>query len=216
VIIAAPIFDSLKPLQQFVFDGLTWKQYETLLDSLGERRLRHTYVEGRLEVVTPSYDHESSKTFVGGLVEMLCRLYGIPRKGAGSTTMKKEDWERGLEPDECYYIGGKSVAAMRNKVKFDADKDPPPDLVVEIDVTASSKHRIEMYRRMGVAEVWRCRNHAVTFFSLTKDGRYRQIKHSRHFPVLTSEELTRFVGMRQELDDTELELRFETWVREQL
>ena len=209
MIVAAPIVESLKPLQQFVFDGLSWEQYETLLDSLGEQRLRHTFVEGSLEVVTPSYDHESSKTFVGDIVAVLCRVLGVPRAGAGSTAMKKEAWKRGLEPDECFYLGDKSVSAMRSKREFDADKDPPPDLVVEVDVTASSKHRIEMYRRMGVSEVWRCRNHNVTFLGLMKDGRYRQIKRSRHFPVLTSEDLTRFLAMRDELDDTALELRFD-------
>jgi len=216
VIIATPLVDSLKPLQQFVFNGLTWKQYETLLDSLGERRLRHTYVEGSLEVVTPSYGHESSKSFVGGLVEMMCRLRRLPRQSAGSTTMKRKDFDRGLEPDECFFLGKDSAAAMRGKTQYYADVDPPPDLVVEVDVTASSKHRIEMYRLLGVREVWRCRNYDVTFLGLTKDGRYRQIKRSRHFPFLSSDDLNRFIDLRQELDDTELELQFEDWVREQL
>ena len=216
MIVAAPIVDSLKPLQQFVFDGLTWEQYETLLASLGERRLRHTFVEGRLEVVTPSYAHESSKSFVGGLVEMMCRLCRLPRQSAGSTTMKREDFERGLEPDECFFLGKDSAAAMRGKSQYDADKDPPPDLVIEVDVTSNSKHRVEMYRRMGVPEVWRCRNYVVTFLGLTKDGRYRQILRSRHFSFLSSDELNRIIELRDELDDTGVELQFEAWVREQI
>ena len=73
-----------------------------------------------------------------------------------------------------------------------------------------------MYRRMGVAEVWRCRNYAVTFMGLTKDGRYRENKRSRHFPFLTSDDLNRFIELREELDDTELELQFEEWVRDQI
>lgn len=214
--VATTTSDALAPLQQYVFDGLSWEQYETLLATLGERRLRHTFKDGRLEVVTPSYGHESSKTILGGFVAILCRALQIPRKDAGSTTMKKEEWNRGLEPDECFFIGEKSVAAMHGKDEFDADRDPPPDLVVEIDVTASSDDRIEMYRRMGVAEVWRDKNEVVTFLGLTKDGRYQHIKRSRQFPFLTSDELTRFVTMRHELNDTEVELRFEAWVKEQL
>lgn len=216
MIIAAPLLDSLVPKQQFVFDDLSWQQYEKLLESLGERRLRHTFAEGSLEVVTPSYGHESSKSLVGGFVEMMCRHCRLPRRSAGSTTMKKQQWERGLEPDECFYIGKQSATAMRGKEEFDADKDPPPDLVIEVDVTATSKHRIEMYRRMGVPEVWRCKNYAVTFLGLGKDRRYRAIKRSRHFPFLSSERLTQFVELRHELDDTELELQFEEWVREQI
>jgi len=216
VIVAATVADSLAPLQQFVFDGLSWEQYETLLDSLGERRLRHTFAQGSLEVVTPSYGHESSKTLLGDFVAVLCRITHTPRKSAGSTTMKKRAWKRGLEPDECFYIGQRSVAAMRGRDEFDADRDPPPDLVIEIDVTASSDNRIEMYRRMGVAEVWRDKSEIITFLGLTKDGRYRQIKRSRQFPFLTSDKLTQFVATRHQLDDTELELRFEAWVKEQL
>ncbi|MDA1048927.1 MAG: Uma2 family endonuclease [Planctomycetota bacterium] len=216
MIVAAPIVDSLKPLQQFVFNGLSWEQYEALLESLGERRLRHTFVEGRLEVVTPSYEHESSKTLIGNLVAALCRVCRMPRQNAGSTTMKREDFERGLEPDECFFLGKDSAAAMRGKSQYYADIDPPPDLVVEVDVTASSKHRIEMYRLLGVQEVWRCRNYVVTFLGLTKDGRYRQIKRSRHFSFLSSDDLNRFIELRDEMDDTETELQFEDWVRGQL
>ena len=208
--------DPLAPLQRYVFSGLSWEQYETLLDNLGENRLRHTFVKGSLEVVTPSYGHEWSKSLLGDFVATLCRVLRLPRINAGSTTMKKQDWERGLEPDECFFIGHESVAAMRSKDEFDADRDPPPDLVVEIDVTASSDDRIEIYRRMGVAEVWRSKNKVVTFLGLTKNGRYRKIKHSHHFPFLTSEELTRFAAMQHELDDTELELQFEVWVRQQI
>ncbi|MBP87199.1 MAG: hypothetical protein CMJ64_10845 [Planctomycetaceae bacterium] len=217
MIVAAPLQKSLQPLQRFVFDGLTWATYETLLDSLGENHLRHTYLEGSLEVVTPSYDHEWSKTLLGDFVATLCRVSRIPRKNAGSTTMKDEDWDRGLEPDECFFIGDESVAAMRGKTQFDVSRDPPPDLVVEIDVTASSDHRIEMYRLKGVREVWRSKNDTIVFLGLSKNGHYRQIKKSRHFPLLTSQELTRFVAMRHELgDDTEVELQFEEWVREQI
>jgi Uma2 family endonuclease len=217
LIVAAPGRNSLQPLQRFVFDGLSWAQYEALLASLGERRLRHTYTKGSLEVVTPSYDHEWSKTLIGDLIATLCRALRLPRQNAGSTTMKREGWERGLEPDECFFVGKKSVAAMRGKTEFDADRDPSPDLVVEIDVTASSDQRIEMYRRMRVPEVWRSKNETIVFLGLSKDGRYRQIKKSRHFPFLSSQELTRFVAMRHELgDDTEVELRFEEWVRQQI
>ena len=217
MIVAAPVAKSLRPIQQFVFDGLTWQQYETLLDLLGERRLRHTYVRGSLEVATPSYDHEWSKTLLGDFVATLCRVLRIPRNNAGSTTIKEENWDRGLEPDECFFVGEKSVAAMRGKTEFNAERDPPPDLVVEIDVTASSDRRIEMYRLMGVPEVWRMKNENVVFLGLSKNGRYRQIKKSRHFPFLASDDVTRFVAMRHELqDDTEVERQFELWVQDKI
>lgn len=202
--------------QQFVFYGLSWEQYEGLLEAFGDHRLRHTYVEGSLEIVTPSMDHESSKSVLGDFVVGLCRVLKLPRKSIGSTTMRKKRWRRGLEPDEGFYIGPKSVQLMQARREYDPDRDPPPDLIVEIDITSSSDDRLEMYRRLGVGEVWRYRRQAVSFYGLLKNGRYRQMQRSRLFPFLSAADLTRFLSLRDSHDDTQLELLFEDWVRQQV
>lgn len=202
--------------QHFIWYGLSWDQYEGLLRALGDHRLRHTYVEGALEIVSPSMGHESSKSLLGGFVEMLCRLLRLPRKSIGSTTMKKKRWRRGLEPDEGFYVGEESVQPMRSRREFDPDRDPPPDLIVEVDITSSSDDRIEFYRRLRVREIWRYADEVVQFYGLMQNGRYRKLKRSRLFPLLTSEDLTRFIAQRDTMDDTELELEFEKWVRSQM
>src|SRR5262245_35468697 len=143
--------------QQFTWYQLSWDQYEALLLALGDRRLRHTYVEGALEIVSPPMDHEESKSLLGSFVEMLCRMLRVPRRSIGSTTMKKMKWRRGLEPDEGFYVGEESVAQMHLRRDYDPDRDPPPNLIIEVDITSSSEDRIEFYRRLKVAEVWRCR-----------------------------------------------------------
>jgi Uma2 family endonuclease len=199
--------------QQFTWYDLPWDQYEALLRALGDRRLRHTYVEGVLEIVSPSMDHESSKSVLGDFVVTLCRVLRRPRKSIGSTTMKKMRWRRGLEPDEGFYIGEESVRRMRSRREFDPDHDPPPDLIVEVDITSSSEDRIEFYRRLRVSEVWRYANGIVQVYGLMQNGRYRKLKRSRLFPLLTADVLTRFLALRDTWDDTELELEFEKWVR---
>ena len=103
------------PEQRFVWYQLSWDQYEAMLRALGDRRLRHTYVEGALEIVSPSMDHESSKSVIGDFVVTLCRVLRLPRKSIGSTTMKKMRWRRGLEPDEGFYVGAESVGQMRSR-----------------------------------------------------------------------------------------------------
>lgn len=215
VVTSLPV-NTTAPEQQFVFHGISWEQYEGLISALGDHRLRHTYVEGALEVVTPSMDHESSKSVLSDFVVTLCRVLKLPRKSIGSTTMKKKRWKRALEPDECFYIGEESVAIMRSRRAYEPDRDPPPDLIVEIDITSSSEDRIDFYRRLRVSEVWRYRDETVQFLGLTKNGQYRKLKKSRIFPFLADEDLTRLLAQRTSVDDTQLELEFEEWVREQL
>jgi Uma2 family endonuclease len=202
--------------QQFTWYQLSWDQYESLLRTFGDRRLRHTYVEGTLEIVSPSMDHESSKSLLGGFVKMLCRLQRLPRRSIGSTTMKKRQWRRGLEPDEGFYVGEESVRKVSSRREFDPDRDPPPDLIIEVDTTSSSEDRIEFYRRLRVREVWRYANGNVRIYGLAQNNRYRPLKRSRLFPVLTSDDLTRFLALRDNLDDTAVDLRFERWVQRQL
>jgi Uma2 family endonuclease len=202
--------------QRFVWYDLSWNQYEQLLRALGDRRLRHTYVEGSLEIVTPSMDHEATKSVLGIFVATLCRVLKLPRKSIGSTTIKKEGWRRGLEPDECFYLGEPSVKRMKSKRRLNPDRDPPPELIVEVDITSSSDDRIEFYQRLGVAEVWRYSGEVVEILTLAKPQNYRMVKRSRLFPFLTADDLSRFLSRRNSIDDTQLETEFEDWVRQQV
>ncbi|MCH8044964.1 MAG: Uma2 family endonuclease [Planctomycetes bacterium] len=202
--------------QRFVFHDLSWERYEQLLRSLGDRRLRHTYVEGALEIVSPSMHHEWLKSVLGDLVAASCRLLGLPRKSIGSTTMKKKTWQRALEPDEGFYIGQQSVTIMRTRRTFNPDRDPPPDLIVEIDITSSSDDRMEFYRRLGVGEVWRYVDETVRFHALMKNARYRKINKSRLFPFLSAVDITRLLAKRDTMDDTQIELEFAAWAATQI
>jgi len=197
--------------QQFVFHGLSWEQYEGLLRTLGDRRLRHTYVEGALEIVSPSMNHEWAKSLLGELVAISCRVLKLPRKSIGSTTMKKKRWRRAVEPDEGFYVGEKSVRTMRTRRTFNADRDPPPELIVEIDITSSSDERIAFYRRLGVREVWKYSDETVQFLALTRDAKYRKTARSRLFPFLAAADLTAWMAKGNTMDDTQIELEFEPW-----
>jgi Uma2 family endonuclease len=74
----------------------------------------------------------------------------------GSTTFRSKQKSKGLEPDECYYF--REEARMRGRKRINLKKDPPPELVVEIDITSRSIPREPIYAAMGVAEIWRCRS----------------------------------------------------------
>src|SRR5207244_6880756 len=73
--------------------------------------------------------------------------------GAGSTTFKREDLKRGFEPDTSFYI--QNAERVLGKKRLDMEIDPPPDIVIEIDVANNSPDKLSVYSALGVPEVWR-------------------------------------------------------------
>src|SRR6266446_3001561 len=118
--------------QRFVLHGVSWQGYETLLREIGERHLRMTYDNGDLEFMTLSFGHENAGEWIGRLIFFLAVQWKIPVSSGGSTTLKKAIRKKGLEPDKCFWI--ENEAAVRGKKDWDAKTDPPPDLVVEVDI----------------------------------------------------------------------------------
>lgn len=113
--------------------GIPWEGYVAFLDAVGERPLRVNYDDGVMEIMTISSEHESAKKRVAGLVEDLAIELGVEAAPRGSTTFRSKRIRKGLEPDECYYIANE--ARIRAKKKIDLRRDPPPDLVIEIDIS---------------------------------------------------------------------------------
>jgi Uma2 family endonuclease len=126
--------------QRVLLHGVQWRDYEALLAMRGESSgVRIAYLEGVLELTSPSRDHERIKTKLARLVETYSDELGLGLEGYGSWTLKKEKEERGLEPDECYSIGHAGEG---------------PDLAIEVVWTAGGLDRLEIYRGLGVREVW--------------------------------------------------------------
>jgi Uma2 family endonuclease len=163
-----------------VFAGVRWADYERLLAIRGERSVpRITYLEGVLEVMSPSRSHESIKSVIGRLVEVYCMENEVAFTPYGSWTLKKKKEERGAEPDECYVFG--------------ADPDPAaPDLAIEVLWTSGRIDKLEVYRKLGVREVWYWRRGQITPYVL-RGERYRAARKSKALPRLDLEELARFV-----------------------
>jgi Uma2 family endonuclease len=201
--------------QSIVLHGVSWEQYEKLLDAFGNRRLRHTYDRGTLEIMSPSSTHENVKRFMGRLIEKLAEECDVDIRSFGSMTQRKRKKERGLESDECYYFANEPL--VRHKRDLDFAIDPPPDLAVEVDVSRSSVGRLRVYASLGVPEIWRCdEDEHVTFVKLVKGGRYTEIERSIAFPFLTPGELQEFVDLRLALSERELIRKFARWVRKKI
>ena len=135
------------------FISATWQEYLKYLEAVGDRPIRVTFDRGRLELLSPSPAHERAKKLLATLLEALLADWNLDYEALGSTTFRREDLERGLEPDECYWL--REAAYVRTLLELDLTRDPAPELVIEIEITSSILNRLSLFHAMKVTEIWR-------------------------------------------------------------
>jgi Uma2 family endonuclease len=195
-----------------VLHNTSWETYQRLMKERGESRVpRFAYDRGELEIMSPSTEHESIAYYIGLLVAMFAEESGVDLYGAGSTTFDREDLERGFEPDACFYV--RNAGLVRGKPRIDLRLDPPPDLVIEVDITSPSLDKFTIYARASVSEIWRHDGERLAIFELSGEG-YTKIAESKVLPPLTSETLSRFIDESSSLDIGTWMRRVREWVRE--
>ena len=211
---AAQRLRGLEPGVPIRLRGLNWNDYLALSDIIGDRPLRTYYSDDEMEILMPSYAHEIWIVVLDKLIGALASELSMPLKGLGSSTLRRDDLEKGLESDRCYYI--RNAARVRGKMRLDLNVDPPPDLAVEVEISTSAAKRMPIYAAMRVPEVWRFNGETLTVHQLVANGEYVIVERSQYFLLLPTEELVRFVKMQDQMDDTELDAAFRAWVREQI
>ena len=183
-----------------VLPHVSWESYERLLADDWDRNVpRLTYDRGVLEIVSPSPEHDEDADTLRLVVAIVAAALAVPIKRLGSTTYRRPDLERGFEPDGSFYI--QHEARMRGRRTLDLVTDPPPDLIIEMDVSRSSIAKLALFAAMGIPEVWRGDGGRVTILALAGDG-YREVAASRALPSLTGDILTRFLAESRTLDST--------------
>ncbi len=201
--------------QRLVLYGEPWKAYVRLLDLFDERRhLRITYDRGALEIMTLSPEHEQWKKLIGRLIIALTEELELPLMEYGSMTMKGRQKLRGLEPDECFWI--QNEALVRNLKSYDLRRDPPPDLIVEVDISRSAVSRMGIYETFKVPEVWRFRKGRLEINILGEDGKFTVRPFGYAFPNIPATGVNRFLAMRGQTDHNALVNKFRKWVRSRL
>ena len=179
-----------------VLRDVTWDEYERFLEeTLDHPGLRVAYDEGRLEVMSPSVEHEEYKDFVLRLVLALADTRGIPIETRGSATWRRRSLRKGAEPDCCFYVA--NAARIIGKRTIDLESDPPPDIVVEIDIAHESLNKFSIHAALGVPEIWRYDGTTVQFYERAGDT-YHAVEASRCLPGSTTE----MVGEALELSKT--------------
>lgn len=165
-----------------VMNGITWEGFESLLALRGERsRPKLAYLDGAVELMTTSFEHETIKSNVGRLVEAYCDEIGVDWSPKGTWTLLGKAQNAGAEPDECYFFGR----------EFRRDN---PDLVIEIVWTHGGIDKLEIYRRLDIAEVWFWDNDAISVHRL-ENGKYKTHARSGFLPGLDLELICRMAQL---------------------
>ena len=158
---------------------VSWDDFEQLLRMRGDHSgPRLTYLEGEVEIMSPSRNHEQIKSFIGCLVEVWCLEHGIDFSPYGAWTLKNKKKRRGAEPDECYVFG------PQNKHR--------PDLAIEVVWTSGRIDKLDVYRKLGVREVWYWREGRLQAYLLRGEA-YRAVAASKVLPGIDLAELARLI-----------------------
>lgn len=185
-LISPPINEPSLPEQRVVLEGVSWQQYEILLATLGDDFpvLRLTYLEGTLELMTNTLLHEALKKMIGMLMEAYFQETGTWYHAMGSATFRKVAKQRGLEPDECYC--------------FEQIKELP-DLAIEIVLSSGMVDKLEIYRGLGVTEVWVWENEQFTIHHLRSQS-YEVITESELLPDCDISLLAKYVKPEEQFE----------------
>ena len=207
--------EGIRPIEpaesRVLLHNVSWKTYEALLADLEDCSApRLTYDRGELEIMSPTLQHELFNDAVKLLMSALGEEWKIEILGAGSTTFTRKTFKRGFEPDSCFYV--KNAARIRAKDRIDLTIDPPPELVVEIEITRSAIRKFPLFAKLGIPEVWRYDGKQVTI-NLLRGGIYVEQEHSRVLPLLTSADLRSFLAQSREMDRVTWLARIRKWAR---
>jgi Uma2 family endonuclease len=201
--------------QRVVFRNLTWQAYQQILAAVGNNRAALlTYDRGILEITMPLELHEFAARMIELFVRILVEELGFNLKTMGSTTLNYPDLDRGAEPDNAYYI--QNQARVTGKV-VDLAIDPPPDLVVEVDITYTGIHKLNLYASMGIPEFWRYNSKVLRIYQLQGQA-YVESTLSSTFSVFSSFPKERFYQFLEQCQQNEVQgsRDLRSWVQQQL
>lgn len=184
-------------VERVVLHGISWETYERILNEHNEVSNRHfAYNEGDLEIMVLGYEHETIKARLSELVTEIARILEIDYENAASTTFRRESKKKGFEGDATFYF--KNAETIRRKTKIDLSKDPPPELVIEIDITHGSLSKFPIFADLSIEEVWRFDGENVKFYRLYGKN-YKEISESVCLKNLKSETVTELLFSASEL-----------------
>lgn len=161
-----------------------WQTYRKLADQIGDRCIpKIKYRPGEILLMAPSPEHGRDADITAVVAKELLAKFEREYTAFTPVTMELPEYS-GIEPDYCFYID--NWQAIAGKKRIDWEQDPPPDLVIEIDVTSYTQ--VNDYLPYQVPEVWLFRNNRLRIFQY-QNGEYVLQEESRFFPGVKLAEL---------------------------
>jgi Uma2 family endonuclease len=200
--------------QRFLLRGIDWSNYRALSDLLTGRHLHLAYDRGNLEFMTISSSHANYGCLLARFIVVLAEEFNLPLGSYGDMTYDREDLDRGVELDRCFYLHNEPL--IRGREKIDLAVDPPPDLGVEVEITRSRVSRLSICEALGFPEIWRFNGKLLRAYHRTSEGGYIESEYSFHFPFLKVQEMVGFLQKRTEMEENSLVRHFRDWVKDQI
>lgn len=203
---------SISEKSNVILHHVSWKDYENVLAMRdGSHNPRFFYHEERLSIMPTSLEHEAIIYFLELFINFVTVEWRINCTGFRSATFRRDDLREGFEPDSCFYFEA-NEAKMRGKKRFDGAQDPPPDLIVEVDITSSSEIREETYAAFNVPEIWRFDGEKINILRL-ENKTYNSSEKSLFLPFVNREKLTDFILEAEKLNRLEWIEKVQEWAR---
>ncbi|WP_206815266.1 Uma2 family endonuclease [Chroococcus sp. FPU101] len=197
---------------RILLNDVSWETYEKLREIFADySSIRLNYYKGLLELMTPLLGHEIYSWTLGRLVTILSEELDLEIKGLKSTTWRSQTQEVGKEADECFYIQNEPL--VRNKLKIDLQADPPPDLVIEVDLTHSAINKFLIYAGLKVPEIWCYQDGKLQIYLLTATG-YQESQTSLAFKSFPVKQIVQFMQLDLNKGENARMKEFRKWVRE--
>lgn len=207
------IATQLPPDSVVTLRGVSWEEYEELIEHLVEAAgLRVSFDQGTLTIMTLSPEHEKYVRFFESLITVIRLRLRLTILSFGSATMRKKKKKKGNEPDACFYVQTASV--IGNRMHIDFAVDPPPDIVVEVDIHHDSLDKFSIYAALGAPEIWRYDGKRLTIYHLQQD-QYVSVEQSIALPVLSGSVLTDFLNRLSQEGESPALVAFDQWLESQ-
>ncbi|PZV13506.1 MAG: hypothetical protein DCF22_10595 [Leptolyngbya sp.] len=182
-----------------VLPKVNWQKYEELLvEMASDRTARFTFDRGRLEMMNPLEEHDRCHKLIESLLLVVTDEIDQPITSYKTPTLKREDLQIGAEPDAGYYI--QNCDRMDGKPAIDLAVDPPPDLILEVELSRSSLNKFAIYAQLGISEVWRYISKpgetflkGQLFIHYLAGDRYVEEDHGLAFPFLPAGRILQFI-----------------------
>lgn len=198
--------------QRIVLHDISWDTYERLLaDHIDSSAPRFAYDRGELEILSPSIEHEEDNRTLALLVEIIAIEWSLRFRSVGSMTFKRQRLQKCFEPDSSFYV--QNEGRVRGRRQIELAVDPPPDLIIEIEITRSAIPRVPLFAAMNVPEVWRWDGDRIVILHLTDDG-YVQAEQSLALPPLTSDVITQLLVENQSTDRSAWARQVRAWAQQ--